>query len=269
MNAIYGQVVQEVEVVAEVAEISGEQDFRHGAVQLVISGLDRVTPILIQGSNQRGFIHLHPFCPRLRQFVQQLLIDGQQAFEQVEAVRIILALAEPEVSDGADDNGFDAFHAERLRFLNLIKQTLRVEFELGVLVEFGNDVVIVAVKPLGHLASGHASALVDGTATTRGTEKRIQLVATAFISAFRQIAEGDAHIEDVVIQREIADRHMVKTGLILPVARAQGFRHLLQLGGGAFAFPVGFEGKFQFAFGADARETKVVDGCHTFSESFG
>ena len=261
--------MQEVEVVAEVAEISGEQDFRHGTVQLVISGLDRVTPILIQSGDQRGFIHLHPFRPRLRQFVQQLLIDRQQAFEQVEAVRIILALAEPEVSDGADDDGFDAFHAERLRFLDLIKQTLRIEFELGVLIEFGNDVVIVAVEPLGHLASGHASALVDGTAAARGTEERIQLVATAFIGALRQIAEGDAHVEDVVIQREIADRHMVKTGLILPVARAQGFRDLLQFSGGAFAFPVGFEGKFQFTFGADARETKIVDGCHTFSESFG
>ena len=205
----------------------------------------------------------------MRQFVQQLFIDRQQTFEQIEAVAVVLALAEPEVSDGADDNGFDAFHAECLRFLNLIQQTLRVELELGVLVEFGNDVVIVAVEPLGHLAGGHTSALVDGAAAARGTEKRIQLVATAFISALWQIAEGDAHVEDVVIQGEIADRHMVKTGLILPVARAQGFCHLLQFSGSAFAFPVGFEGKFQFAFGADARKTKVVDGCHTFSESFG
>ena len=260
VGAIDRQIVQEIEVVAEVAEVGGEQDFRRGAVQLVVGGFYRLAPVFVQGGNQAGFVNLYPFGTGLRQFVQQLFVNGQQALQQGEAVAVILALAEPEVGDRADDDRLDAFHAERLCFFNLVKQTLRVEFEAGVRVKFGDDVVIVAVEPFGHLASSYACALVN-----RAAEEGVQLVAAAFIGAFRQVAEGNAHVEHMVVKGEIADRDEVKTGLVLPMARAQRFSDVLQFGGSGLAFPVGFLREFQFTFRADTRKAEVVDDSHGYS----
>ena len=125
--------------------------------------------------------------------------------------------------------------------------------------------MIVAVEPFGHLAGGNASALVQRAAAARGTEEGIQLVAAAFISAFRQIAEGNAHVEYMVVQGEIAHRHKVKTGLVLPVAGAQRFGDVLQFGGGGLALPVGFLREFQFTFRADTRKAEVMDDSHGYS----
>ena len=265
VDAIDRQVVQEIEVVAEVAEVGGEQDFRRGAVQLVVGGFDRLAPVFVQGGNQAGFVNLYPFGTGLRQFVQQLFVNRQQALQQGEAVAVVLALAEPEVGDRADDDRLDAFHAERLRFLDLLQEALRVEFEAGVRVKFGDDVVIVAVEPFGHLAGGNASALVQRAAAARGTEEGIQLVAAAFVGALRQVAEGNAHVEHMVVQGEIAHRHKVKTGLVLPVAGAQRFGDVLQFGGGGLALPVGFLREFQFTFRADTRKAEVMDDSHGYS----
>ena len=150
-------------------------------------------------------------------------------------------------------------------FFNLVEQALRVELEAGVGVKFRDDVVVVAVEPFGHFASGNACALVNRATAARGAEEGVQLVAAAFISAFRQVAEGNAHIQHVVVQGEIADRDEVKTGLVLPMARAQRFSDVLQFGGAGLAFPVGFLRKFQFTFRADTRKAEVVDDSHGYS----
>ena len=265
MDAIDRQLVQEVEVIAKIAEVGGEQDFRRGAIELVVGGFDRLAPVFVKRGNQAGFVDLHPFGTGLRQFVQQLFVNGQQALQQGEAIAVVLALAEPEVGNRADDDRLDAFHAERLCFFNLVKQTLRVEFEAGVRVKFGDDVVIVAVEPFGHLAGGNACALVNRATAARGAEEGVQLVAAAFIGAFRQVAEGNAHVEHVVIKGEIADRDEVETGLVLPVAGAQRFSDVLQFGGGGLALPVGFLREFQFTFRADTRKAEVVDDSHGYS----
>ena len=160
VDAIDRQLVQEVEVIAKIAEVGGEQDFRRGAIELVVGGFDRLPPVFVQRGNQARFINLHPFRARLRQFVQELFVHRQQAFQQGEAVAVVLAFAEPEVGNRADDDRLDTFHAKRLCFFDLVEQALRVELEAGVRVKFRDDVVIVAVEPFGHLASGNACALV-------------------------------------------------------------------------------------------------------------
>ena len=264
VDAINRQVVQEVEVVTEVAEVGGEQDFRRGAVQFVVRRFHRLTPVFVEGGDEAGFIHLHPFRARLCQFVQQLFVNRQQALQQGEAVAVVLALAEPEIGHRADDDRLDAFHAERLCFFDLVEQALRVELEAGARVKFGDDVVIVAVEPFGHLASSYACALVNRAAAARGAEKGVQLVA-AFMGALRQVAEGDAHVQHMIVKGEIADRDVVKTGLVLPVAGAQRFGDFLQFGGGGFAFPVGFLREFQFTFRADTRKAEVMDDSHGYS----
>ena len=231
----------------------------------MIGRFHRLAPVFVQRGNEAGFVDLYPFRASLRQFVQELFVHRQQALQQGEAVAVVLALAEPEVGDRADDDRLDAFHAERLRFLDLLQEALRVEFEAGVRVKFGDDVVIVAVEPFGHLAGGNACALVNRATAARGAEEGVQLVAAAFISAFRQVAEGNAHIQHVVVQGEIADRDEVKTGLVLPMARAQRFSDVLQFGGAGLAFPVGFLRKFQFTFRADTRKAEVVDDSHGYS----
>ena len=231
----------------------------------MIGRFHRLAPVFVQRGNEAGFVDLYPFRASLRQFVQELFVHRQQALQQGEAVAVVLALAEPEVGNRADDDRLDAFHAERLCFFNLVEQALRVELEAGVGVKFRDDVVVVAVEPFGHFASGNACALVNRATAARGAEEGVQLVAAAFISAFRQVAEGNAHIQHVVVQGEIADRDEVKTGLVLPMARAQRFSDVLQFGGAGLAFPVGFLRKFQFTFRADTRKAEVVDDSHGYS----
>ena len=125
--------------------------------------------------------------------------------------------------------------------------------------------MIVTVEPFGHLARSHACAFIQRATAARGAEEGVQLVAAAFIGALRQVAEGNAHVEHVVIKGEIADRDEVKTGLVLPVACAQRLGDVLQFGGGGFALPVRFLREFQFTFRADTRKAEVVDDSHGYS----
>ena len=105
------------------------------------------------------------------------------------------------------------------------------------------------VGALGRTAAGYAEVVV-------------QRVAVEVAHPLGQVAQGEAHVQHLVVEREIAHGHQVQAGLLLPVALAQLAAQHLQCVAGGFARPVGLQRKFQFAPGANAGKAKVVDGGH-------
>ena len=140
--------------------------------------------------------------------------------------------------------------------------------ELSIRREFRDDVVVVGVEPLGHLARRNSTAALRMTflrlsrTATRHTKIIVQHIALEASHAFRQIAQSETHVQHLIVERKITDRHEIEAGLVLPVAlakfRAFGFKCVA----GRLTLPVGFEGEFQFAFGSDPWKAKVMDDCH-------
>ncbi len=80
----------------------------------------------------------------------------------------------------------------------------------------------------------------------------------------RDHAEGQRVGQHLVIPGEVADRQQIDARILLqlPVSGAQITADLVQGSLIEIAFPEGFEGFFQFAVGANARETKGVGHGH-------
>lgn len=82
--------------------------------------------------------------------------------------------------------------------------------------------------------------------------------------AGRHGAKQRGPLQDVVIPCKIAHRHErhAGVGLALPMGRAQGTAGLMQRLGGLAARPIGFDGALEFALGADARKTQIMNNSH-------
>ena len=134
--------------------------------------------------------------------------------------------------------------------------------------ELRHDVVIVGIEPLGHLAgrdaAGAARLLLRrrGRAPARHAEVVVQRIAFEAAHPLGQVAEREAHVEHLVVEGEVADRHQIQTRLVLPVARAQLGAERLERVERGFALPVRLQCELQFPLGADARKAEVVCDGH-------
>ena len=82
--------------------------------------------------------------------------------------------------------------------------------------------MVVRVKPLGHFAGVYAGASrVAGRTTSGDAEIAVDFVATRHHDPFGNIAKHETRVEDLVVEREIANRGVVQIGLQLPVTFAQ------------------------------------------------
>ena len=102
---------------------------------------------------------------------------------------------------------------------------------------------------LGGTAPGHAEVVV-------------QRVAMEVLHPLGQVAQGEAHVQHLVVEGEVAHGDQVQALLAGPVACAQFGAQLFQCIAGGFAFPVGLQRELEFTLGADARKAEVVDGGH-------
>ncbi len=130
-------------------------------------------------------------------------------------------------------------------------------------MQFGDQVVVVGIEPLGHLAGCGADAVgrpAAGHAKVGRERRRIGVAA----ETRRHGAEHDAVVQDVVVKREVAHGNVVQAGggLDAPVALAQRAGGGLQCLLVVFAAPVGFERPLELAFGADAGESRIVYDGH-------
>ena len=256
----HGQVGGQVFVVQQRAKVAGQQNFDLAAFELVVGGVQGVLPVGIQLGDQNRLVHLHPLHALGGQGVQQLGVHGQQALQQGQLVALVLGLAQGQVGDGADDDRL-GIHALGAGLGQLLHQALGVQLELGIGREFGDDVVVIGIKPLGHLASGHAGAVARAAAPGHA-KVLVQFAAGQTLHALGQVAQGEAHVQHLVVQGEIPHGHIVQRGLQLPVLLAQPGAQNIQLLSAGFAAPERFQAKFQFALRTDAGKTEVMNNGH-------
>jgi hypothetical protein len=162
-----------------------------------------------------------------------------------------------------------AFNPLGLCFGDLLQQARRVELELGGCAELRHDVVVVGVEPLGHLAGGDAGAAAARVglgslcrAAARHAKVVVQGVALEAAHPRGQVAQREAHVQHLVVEREVADGHQVEAGLVVPMALAQPGAEILQGIARGLAPPVGLQREFQLPLGADAGEAEVVNRGH-------
>ena len=206
---------------------------------------------------------MHPLHPLGRQFGQDLLVDDQQAIQQFEAGEAALfLLAKPQVGDGAQQHRLDR-QPKGLGLFHLVKDLAPAQLEALVTVKFRHQVVVVGVEPFGHLGSGRRRA---GRRTATGHPEQGVEVGVAVAVTGRHGVYQQASTQHLIVPGKIPHRQQVDPGgtLGLPVALTQALAHGDQLGLGGFATPVGFEGKFQLALGADTGKAQGVCEGHRF-----
>ena len=134
---------------------------------------------------------------------------------------------------------------------------------MSVSCQFWHNIVVVGVKPLGHLASGSGAAgAIIGTPATCGTEVSVQLRAFFAGGPDREVSQSDGHIQHLVVKGKISHRHVIELGLLLPVAPAQIGCRDGQFLCGLPAAPIVFQREFQLALATDTGEAEVMCGCH-------
>ncbi len=262
------QIGGQIRVLQQLPEIGGQQQLDPAALQMVIGRREGMLPVRIQVGDQDRLIDLHPLNALRGQRVQQLCIDRQQPFEQRQLVRTVLGLADGQIGDRPDDHRLGLALLLCPRLGELIQQARRIELEAGLRGELRDDVVVVGVEPLGHLAGGDpaaAGAVLFGRlrrTAARDAEVVVQHIAMEAAHAIGQIAQREAHVQHLVVEREVADRHQIQRRLLPPVPLAK----LRPQGQQRFArrrpLPVRLQGELQLASGADSRETQIVRADH-------
>ena len=215
-------------------------------------------------------------------------------------MRRITHLAQRQIADRPQQHRLGC-HALRPGLGQLRQNPRRIQPEGRVGAKLRHDVVIVGVEPLGHLAGGHTGldimragrtatgGLVDGTFRQRGilpqrrshglavlscrlgTRRRtpprhpevvIQVITGIATHPRRQVAQREAHVQHLVVEREIPHRHPVQTRLVLPVTAAQLRADLLKRLARGLAPPIGLQREFQFPPCANARKPQGMRACH-------
>lgn len=124
--------------------------------------------------DQHGLVDLHPLHALVGEQLQQLAVHAHQLAESGDRSNGPAdGLAQRQECDGSDHDRA-CWNTECPCLSQLFDDFGRVEGEAGVGTEFGDDVVVVGVKPLGHLQWSDVGAVVG--AASRGGEVAVQIV---------------------------------------------------------------------------------------------
>ncbi|GAA2957597.1 hypothetical protein GCM10020227_25890 [Streptomyces flavovirens] len=249
--------------VAEPIEVGGHQQpgaVGEGAeVAVGASGGVELGPgaVLDEG----GLVELHPLRPGGAQVGQHLGVDGQQAVQEGQRFEVRghagCGLGQQEVGDRADQHGAGGV-AEGEGLLELGDLLVGVGREDGVGAELRHQVVVVRVEPLGHFEGGHVLG------ATGHREVPVEGVGGHGLTVPPgDGADHDTGVQDVVVVREVAGRHLVDAGVDQPPpGRPAQVRRGLPEGVGAdTALPVTLDGLLQLPVGALAGEAVHGGAC--------
>ena len=88
--------------------------------------------------------------------------------------------------------------------------------------------MVVGVEPLGHFTGMDATAIVISRGPATGNaEVAVEFVVIGCAGALWQVTDCGAHVQYLVVEREVADRRQRERALPLPVAGAEPCRGLL------------------------------------------
>ncbi len=176
MHTRHGQILQYRDVLMQIIKISRQQQLQAGLIQTLIDATEGVLPRLRQIQNQNRFVNLYPFHTLNFETGQHLFIHRQQRIQQGQLARVCqaligIALAQPQPGQGSGNHGLDLV-PQSLGLFNLLKQEFTGNPEALTWCEFGHDVVVVCIEPLGHFTSSGRGAA--GRTATRHAKQGIQ-----------------------------------------------------------------------------------------------
>ena len=142
-----------------------------------------------------------------------------------------------------------------LRFGQFLAQAAWRRTEYATRREFRNEIVVIGIEPLGHLH--RRLRRVAPRQREVGVEADFAVVETETLGNRTQ---QHAHVEHMIVEREIADRNDIQPAFLLrrPMVFAQHGGSLPQLAAIDIAAPERFQCRFEFAPHADPRKAEVV-----------
>ncbi|MCW0450861.1 hypothetical protein NB706_003695 [Xanthomonas sacchari] len=263
VDAVHRQRHRQFQVVAQFAEVAGQQQFRprrlrQEGVGTLIGGARGV----VQVQHQRRFVELHPAGAGRMQALQQFGVHRQQAVQQRPAVAAVHGLGQRQEGHRPDQHrpGLDAL---RLGFQELHHRLVAAQAEVLAPRQLRHQVVVVGVEPLGHFQRVQVQAVFLRAAGHREVAgQRVGIGQRAV--ALRDRIEQERGVEHRVVQAEVVAGRHVHPGLALqlPVAQAQLACGVLQLRAVDVAAPVAFQRLLELAPRTDAREAQVGHDRH-------
>ena len=215
------------------------------------------------------FVKLDPTGTGGGQFFDDLDVDREHAVEQGEWVEAwLVSLGKGEERDWTDEDDL-AGDARLLCLVDHDEGFGAAEGKLRFRTEFGDDVVIVGVEPLGHFHGGDGT--FAGTPAGHGEVGVHTDLVFVVAVAFGAGSEQTQGVEDLVVKGEVVDGDQVKAGLLLgspagAVDVASGGKQVSRFG---LAGPKRFEGFLQFAVLADPGIAGDGGDCHVLPPGVG
>ena len=211
--------------------------------------------------DQPGLVELDPGDARLGEVADEGDVGLGDRVQVVQRVGTVGGARERQVGQRTDDHGADREPA-RGQFLHVGDERRVVELEPGVRGEFGDDVVVVGVEPLGHGRRGEL-----GGSARRGevaVDVGRQIVAVTGALVVRDVADpGGEHaeqrrgVQDLVVEAASDGGDGVETGgdEVRRGVPGQNTGGLREIGACRGVAPVGFQCLLQLALRSDAGHT--------------
>jgi len=142
----------EVEVGVETTEVGCQEDFWGDGGKFSIGGVELALELETSIENKDGLVDLDPLGTSSLELSQELFVERENFWEEGDRSKvgggILGSLAQPQVSDGAQDDraGRDT---KGLGLVELLNSLVEVELEVGGLGELGHNEMVVRVEPDG------------------------------------------------------------------------------------------------------------------------
>jgi len=249
-----GQVGQDLHRLADAAEEGGDSDARarRRRPEAPVGAPDRLELGGAAVFDECRFVEAHPRSTRGAELCQDLDVDLDEPVEERQAIeaRHLTGAASQEGERPEQDPGGRDPEAGGL--YQLTDGLGRVRRERRVRADFGHQLVIVGVEPLGELEWRHRHAVELPTAGHGEVPVEVDSLPRR-AEASRDGPDGSRGIEHVVIEREGVGRHEVDSchDQLLPVFPSYCRRSVLEISVGRLAGPVALQRPLQLAIRAD------------------
>ena len=244
--------------VANIAKVSLQGNLEASGTHLLdefhIDGLEELLFFGGHVEHQSGFGKANPLGAGSGELVGELCISSYCRGGKI--LRLLLAVVAGQAKERVNANqGRHGLDSGSLRFIEFLHRLGTVHLEFRCVIDFRDNVVVVGVKPLLHREGLHVAlfALV----TVSGGEilfKRAQVQAPV---TFRDNAEQESGIENVIVEREVVRRNEVNASslLLLPTIQTDFSGDVLEFSFGDFALEELLACKLEFTGPTDTRKT--------------
>ena len=234
MQAVDRQPAREVEVVLQLAEVGCEQHAHAARGERIVGGDECVAPFASSSVTSAGSSICTHSTPCAAKWSSSAAYTGRRRGSSASLSESSFALPSHRYVTGPMMTGL-AFTPSARASPSCSMRRVGSSLNCVVRVELGDDVVIVGIEPLGHFASRDAAAARGvivgalGRASARDAEIVVERIAMKIAHALGQVAEREAHVEHLIVEREVADGREVEPRLIFPMPLAQLRAERLQL----------------------------------------